>query len=101
VLLDERCNAFIGDLGVARFMGGGDLSAGAFCLTHAAPEQMLGKRCTLAADMYSFGVLLIELATGRAVTRRRDWRLPRPPEECSQVGWAYSRPGAPACGLAV
>lgn len=88
MLLDERCNAFIGDLGVARFTGGGGaLSAGAFCLTHAAPEQLLGQRCTLAADVYSLGILLIELTTGRAVLKRSDWRLPRPPDECSQVGW--------------
>jgi serine/threonine protein kinase len=85
VLLDEDLGAHISDLGLARFVGSGTLSAHAFSLTHAAPEQVLGQRCTLAADVYSFGVLLIELATGQAVTRRSSWRLPVAPGECSQA----------------
>ena len=45
----------------------------------------MGQRCTLAADMYSFGVLLIELTTQELVVKRSCWRLPRAPEECPQV----------------
>ena len=53
----------------------------------AAPEQIIGHRCTLAADLYSFALLLIQLATQQAVVRHRgDWRLPRAPDECPQVG---------------
>ena len=52
----------------------------------AAPEQLMGQRCTLASDLYSFGVLLIELTTFDLGARRGDWRLPLAPEECPQVG---------------
>ncbi|EFN50972.1 hypothetical protein CHLNCDRAFT_141610 [Chlorella variabilis] len=83
VLLDAGLTASISDLGVARFVGSSALSAGAFCLTHAAPEQVLGQRCTLTADIYSLGILLVELTTQQAVTRRGGWRLPLAPQECS------------------
>ena len=49
----------------------------------AAPEQVLGQRCTLTADIYSLGILLVELTTQQAVTRRGGWRLPLAPQECS------------------
>ena len=45
----------------------------------------MGERCTVAADMYSFGILLVELTTQRLGDRRGEWELPRAPEECSQV----------------
>ena len=51
----------------------------------AAPEQLLGQRCTLAADVYSFGILLIELLTQTHWDVRGQWRLPRAPEECPTV----------------
>lgn len=85
MLLDERLTAYVGDMGVARIIAETSLSAGAFCLTHAAPEQVLGLRCTLATDVYSVGILLIELTTQVAVLKRGNWRLPNVPEECSQA----------------
>ena len=51
----------------------------------AAPEQLLGQRCTLAADLYSFGLLLIELTTQQLVTGRGKWRWPLVPQECPQA----------------
>ena len=51
----------------------------------AAPEQLMGQRCSLAADLYSFGILLIELITQEQSGGRGEWRLPRAPEECPQV----------------
>ena len=44
----------------------------------------MGGQCTLAADLYSFGVLLIELTT-QQLTTRGDRRLPQAPGECPQV----------------
>ena len=59
----------------------------------AAPEQLLGEPCTPAVDMYSFGILLIELTTRQVVVRRGEWRLPAAPQECPQVCtralWGY------------
>ena len=54
----------------------------------AAPEQLLGERCGLAADMYQLGVLLVELTTQRMVRRRGEWSLPRAGLDCPQVGGA-------------
>ena len=51
----------------------------------AAPEQLMGQRCSLAADLYSFGIQLIELITQEQSGGRGEWRLPRAPEECPQV----------------
>lgn len=50
----------------------------------AAPEQLLGLRCTLQADIYSFGVVLAVLNTGQAPLARGELRLPTP-EEAPQV----------------
>jgi len=57
-------------------------TAAGFCCSHAAPEQLLGQRCTLAADMYSFGVLLVELTTQTLPKSRKKLQLPRAPEDC-------------------
>lgn len=46
----------------------------------------MGQRCTLAADIYSLGVLLVELTTLSVVYKRGEWRLPRAPIDCPQVG---------------
>ena len=51
----------------------------------AAPEQLMGQRCTLAADMYSFGMLLIELTTQQLGKTRGDWCMPLVPQDCPQV----------------
>lgn len=51
----------------------------------AAPEQLLAQRCSLAADVYSLGLVLAELTTGQVLKRRGEWRLPRSPEECPAV----------------
>lgn len=86
VLLDGGLRGHLGDLGLAFSVASAAPGGGArgFCLTHAAPEQVLGERCTSAADMYSYGVLLVELTTRQAVHRRGTWHLPHAPEECPQ-----------------
>jgi hypothetical protein len=57
----------------------------------------MGQRCTLSVDVYSLGVLLVELTTFDLGARRGDWRLPRAPAECPQVG---VRGGASAAAAA-
>jgi serine/threonine protein kinase len=47
----------------------------------SAPECILGLKWTSAADMYSFGVVLWELATGE-IPIRGDMREVNVPEEC-------------------
>lgn len=60
VLLSADLRACIGDLGVAQVLGSCCRSAAGFTHVYAAPEQLLGQHCTLAADVYSLGVLIIE-----------------------------------------
>jgi serine/threonine protein kinase len=50
-------------------------------LAWAAPEQLLGQRCTVAADVFALGVVLWELVTGEGPVRGR-MRDVQAPEEC-------------------
>ena len=86
VMLSKDMRACVGDLGAALFLGSAAAaSALGFSSTHAAPEVLLGERCTLAADIYSLGILLIELTTLTPVTKRGSWRMPSAPHDCPQV----------------
>ncbi|PSC75913.1 5 -nucleotidase isoform B [Micractinium conductrix] len=82
VLLTADLRACISDLGASQLAASMGRSVIGLTLCYAAPEQLLG-RCTVASDMFSFGVLLIEIATQTPVTRRGQWRLPLAPK-CSQ-----------------
>ena len=46
----------------------------------------MGLRCTLASDLYSFGVVLLELTTGQLLRSRGAMHLPQAPRDCPQVG---------------
>ncbi len=69
VLLDETGSAFISDFGIARL----NESKGANITTqgvvgtpsYMSPEQAQGKEMDGRSDIYSLGVMLFELATGR------------------------------------
>ena len=79
-MLSEDMRARVGDLGSALCRGGlAAVSARGFSHTHAAPEVLLGERCTMAADIYSLGIMLIELTTQTPVQRRGGWSLPDTP----------------------
>ena len=71
ILVDESGNVKLLDFGTARLV---DVSAetaltktGVFAFTpdYASPEQVRGEACTFASDLYSAGVLLYRLLTGR------------------------------------
>ncbi|NCT66519.1 MAG: protein kinase [Rhodanobacteraceae bacterium] len=67
------------DFGIARLVEAGDASeretsTRVYSRGYASPEQLDGRAITTASDIYSLGVLLRELLTGR-----RDARDPAPP----------------------
>ena len=87
IMLTADTRACVADLGTALHLNRDETaSVVGFSNTHAAPELLLGGRCSPAADVYSLGILLIEIVTLAPVLRRSSWRLPSAPHECPQVG---------------
>lgn len=71
VLLDENMNAKIADFGLARMFAPdkSHLSTGiAGTLGYMAPEYLVRGQLTEKADVYSFGVLVLEIVCGRKNT---------------------------------
>jgi hypothetical protein len=74
IMIDGEGNAFVADFGIARVVGqagvepGRDLTqSGSFIgtLGYIAPEQALGQAVDHRADLYSLGVVVFEMLTGR------------------------------------
>jgi serine/threonine-protein kinase len=71
ILVDARGEPRLLDFGIAKLLADSDApaltSTGARLLSpaYAAPEQILGETISTATDVYSLGVLLYELLTGR------------------------------------
>ncbi|PWA60441.1 Leucine-rich repeat-containing protein [Artemisia annua] len=64
VLLDKNGNACISDFGLSLLLN--PVHATARLGGYKAPEQFETKRLSQKADVYSFGILLLEMLTGRA-----------------------------------
>jgi tetratricopeptide (TPR) repeat protein len=71
------------DFGIAKVLrpGAETHERSPMSLRYASPEQILGKPVTVATDVYSLGLLLYELLTGR---------YPYPLQEASEVALAYA-----------
>ena len=70
VLLDERGNCLLSDFGIAKIIEGTSrfTTTGGLIGTPAymSPEQGAGEKIDRRSDIYSLGVMLYEMATGRA-----------------------------------
>ena len=72
VILDDEDNVKVTDFGIAR-AGASDITeVGAIMGTaqYLSPEQAQGRPVTEASDLYSIGVVLFEMLTGKGAVRR-------------------------------
>ncbi|GJY43725.1 kinase-like domain-containing protein [Tanacetum coccineum] len=72
ILLDDDIVAHVGDFGLTRLLGthlNQNNSTGVKgTIGYAPPEYVMGSKMTSSGDVYSFGILLLELMTGKKPT---------------------------------
>ncbi|XP_011072711.1 protein STRUBBELIG-RECEPTOR FAMILY 7 [Sesamum indicum] len=78
ILLDMELNPHLSDCGLANLVREPDQASG-----YSAPEVAMSGQYTIKSDLYSFGVVMLELLTGR-----KPFDSSRPRSEQSLVRWA-------------
>ena len=59
------CDTRISDLGLAQLIHNSNSSKICGALPYIAPEILNGKPYTFASDIYSFGIIMVEVSTGK------------------------------------
>jgi serine/threonine protein kinase len=88
ILFDEYDNAYISDFGIAKFAQGTTKLTSSGIIgtpTHMSPEQALGASIDGRSDIYSLGVILFEMLSGKT-----------PFEATTPLGMAYKHATEPA-----
>src|SRR5215210_7896756 len=88
ILFDEYENAYISDFGIAKFTQGAAKLTSSGIIgtpTHMSPEQALGQPVNGRSDIYSLGVILFEMLSGKT-----------PFEATTPLGMAYKHATEPA-----
>jgi serine/threonine-protein kinase len=67
VMVDGRGHARIADFGLAALADGGAAADGSGTPQYMAPEQLTGQGASLRSDVYSLGLVLHEMLTGKRV----------------------------------
>ncbi|KAJ0103683.1 hypothetical protein Patl1_03666 [Pistacia atlantica] len=87
VLLDENFEARVSDFGMARLVNALDTHLSVSTLTgtpgYVPPEYYQSFRCTTKGDVYSYGVILLELLSGKRPTDPSQFG-----DDNNLVGWA-------------
>lgn len=95
VLLDRDWEARVSDFGMARLISALDthLSVSTLAGTpgYVPPEYYQSFRCTTKGDIYSFGVILLELVTGQRPTHKEEFG------DNNLVGWVKLHVGSNHC----
>lgn len=88
IMLDSSFNTKLGDFGLARFIDhekGAQTTIVAGTMGYMAPECVVTGRASKETDMYSFGIVLLEIASGR---RTFDHRFQQ--EQTTLAEWVWS-----------
>ncbi|KAI3696760.1 hypothetical protein L6452_29291 [Arctium lappa] len=92
IMLDEGFNAKLGDFGLARRIEhdkSPDATVAAGTMGYLAPEYLLTGRASEKTDVFSYGAVVLEVATGRRPIERDSIGSAKPRGNSNLVEWVW------------